>query len=752
MKYSTMKKIYLTLLSAFLLSGALFAQVSQADFDRVETLRRNGEKVYHDAVTANWIGDTPHFYYVDREQDGMKFYLVNASTGKKTAAFDQQKFADALSKAVDSTIRPYQLPLRAPRFADDVKSFSFDFRGFEWNYLIKENKLSQKGKVTPPPAREYWGSRNRGKERRLVHSPDSAWTAVNQDNNIWLVNRRTGEQTQLSFNGSPGDYYSSNIVWSPDSKKIAAMQIRDAAEHLIYFVESSPKTQLQPILHNRNYYKPGDALPISRPRLFDVATKKQVPVNALAYENQYSVGDVRWWKDSRAFTFEFNQRGHQAYQVAEVNAATGAIRNIVDEQCKTFFDYSGKKYRYDFSDGKEMIWRSERDGWNHLYLYDVATGRVKNQITKGEYVVRTVEEVDEKNRTILFTANGYDALKTGEDPYNIHLFRINMDGTGLIKLTSEEANHRFTFSRDKKFFVDVYSRPDMPPVSVLRSTSDGKIILEIEKADISALRATGWVMPEVFHAKGRDGVTDIWGTIFFPTNFDRNKKYPVVEYIYAGPHGSHVVKNFVVYSQNFSRLADLGCIIVSIDGMGTSNRSKAFHDVCWQDLKDAGFPDRILWMKAAAATRPYMDLDRVGIFGTSAGGQNALGALLFHGDFYKVGSASCGCHDNRMDKIWWNEQWMGFPIGKHYEESSNVVNAHKLQGKLLLMVGELDDNVDPATTMQVVDELIKAKKEFEFIVLPGLNHTGGGEYGMWRMHNFFVRNLFGQTTPNWNSR
>ena len=747
-----MKKMYLFVLSVFLFTGSLFAQVSKADFDRVEALRRNTERVYNDAVSATWIGNTSYCYYVNREKDGMKFYLVNAETGRKTAAFDQQRLAAALSKAADTTINAFRLPFRAVRFAEDVRSFTFDYNNYEWEYIIRDNRLNRKERLTPPAGRgEYWGARNRGKEMRMVHSPDSLWTAMNRDNNMWLRNRKTGEETQLSFNGAPGDYYSSAIIWSPDSKKIAAMQVREATEHLIYFVESSPRTQLQPILHSRNYYKPGDALPISRPRLFDVDSKKQVPVDAVAYENQYAISEVRWWKDSRAFTFEFNQRGHQVYQVVEVNAATGATRIIVDEQCKTFFDYSGKKYRYDFSDGKEMIWRSERDGWNHLYLYDVATGRVKNQITKGNFVVRTIEEIDEKNRQILFTANGYDA-EGGEDPYNIHLFRVNMDGTGLTKLTTEQANHRFTFSGDKKFFVDVYARPDMPPVSVLRRTSDGRVLAELEKADISELLATGWKMPEVFRAKGRDGVTDIWGTIFYPTNFDPNKKYPIVESIYAGPHGSHVQKNFVAYSNGFSRLADLGCIIVSIDGMGTSNRSKAFHDVCWQNLKDAGFPDRILWMKAAAATRPFMDLDRVGVFGTSAGGQNAMGALLFHGDFYKVASASCGCHDNRMDKIWWNEQWMGFPIGKHYEESSNVVNAHLLQGKLLLMVGEVDDNVDPASTMQVVDALIKARKEFDLIVLPGLNHTGGGEYGMWRMHDFFVRNLFGQATPDWNKQ
>ena len=257
-------------------------------------------------------------------------------------------------------------------------------------------------------------------------------------------------------------------------------------------------------------------------------------------------------------------------------------------------------------------------------------------------------------------------------------------------------------------------------------------------------------MPEVLSAKGRDGKTDIWGIIYRPTNFDPAKIYPVIEYIYAGPHSSFVPKSFSASYRNFAALAELGFIVVQMDGMGTSNRSKAFHDVCWRNLKDAGFPDRILWIKAAAQKYTYMDATRVGIEGTSAGGQSAMGALLFHPEFYKVGVASCGCHDNRMDKIWWNEQWMGYPVGPWYDESSNVTNAHLLKGKLMLLVGEVDDNVDPASTIQVCDALIKANKEFELVVLPGMNHTSGGKYGERKRRDFFVKYLQGNVPPQWN--
>ena len=276
--------------------------------------------------------------------------------------------------------------------------------------------------------------------------------------------------------------------------------------------------------------------------------------------------------------------------------------------------------------------------------------------------------------------------------------------------------------------------------------------MELEKADIAALVAEGWSAPEIFKARGRDGKTDIWGLIIKPSNFDPGKTYPVIEYIYAGPHSAFVPKSFAPNYNGLNELAELGFVVVQMDGMGTSNRSKAFHDIAWKNLKDAGFPDRIRWMKVAAKERPYMDLERVGIFGTSAGGQSAAGALLFHPEFYKVAVSSCGCHDNRMDKIWWNEQWMGYPVDVHYEENSNVVHAKNLEGKLLLIVGEVDDNVDPSSTYQFADQLIKNDKEFEFLMIPGMGHSSGGAYGERKRRDFFVKHLLGQTPPAWDKR
>jgi len=354
--------------------------------------------------------------------------------------------------------------------------------------------------------------------------------------------------------------------------------------------------------------------------------------------------------------------------------------------------------------------------------------------------------VDEAKRQVYFSASG---MYPGQDPYFVNYYRIDLDGSNLTRLTSAEANHLVTLSGDGTYYVDTWSRVDLAPASEIRRTADGSLVMELERGDLADLKKAGWQPPEVFTAKGRDGTTDIWGVIYRPTNFDPKRKYPVIENIYAGPHGSFVPKSFSALSAMQAQ-AEPGFIVVQIDGMGTSNRSKAFQDVAWRNIKDAGFPDRILWHKAVAAKYPSYDITRVGIYGTSAGGQNSLAALLFHPEFYKAAVSAVGCHDNRMDKIWWNELWMSWPIGPHYAESSNVDNAWRLKGQVLLVVGELDNNVDPSSTMQVVNALIKANKTFDLLVIPGAGHGSGGAYGDRKRYDFFVQHLLGVKPPAWN--
>jgi len=621
----------------------------------------------------------------------------------------------------------------------DTVSFAYETRNTEGVVYYKVNVLAQsKTKINeddmpPRPERQRFPT-----NRDTIHSPDEQWMAYIFDNNLWIENINSKEKFQLSFTGTANHFFTNQIHWSPDSRKIAAIKRQDAPMRRIPLIESSPTSQLQPILQWRDYYKPGDLIPIHRPTLFDVATKTQIPINTQPFEHQYSLRFGRWINDGKNFTFEFNQRGHQLYQVVSVNAETGQTSVIVDERSPTFIYYNRKFLHY-MDDGQHIIWASERDNRRHLYLIHLNSGRVVRQLTRGEWVVREVIHINEKENFMIVSGNGMNQNR-GEDPYNMHFYRVNLRNGNMTALTTENANHRAFFSPDFKYFVNVYSRPDMPPVSVVRSSTDGRVVMELQRADISQLLATGFTMPEVFHAKGRDGKTDIWGLIYRPSNFDPTKTYPVVEYIYAGPHDAFVNKNFSAYDR-FSKLVEMGFIVVSIDGMGTANRSKSFHDVAWRNLKDAGFPDRILWIKEAVKKYPYMDIENLGIYGYSAGGQSTMAALLFHGDFYKVGVALCGCHDNRMDKIWWNEQWMGYPIGPWYAENSNAVNAHKLEGKLLLIHGELDDNVDPASTLQVVNALVKADKDFEMLYLPGYGHSLGDNFVTRRVFEFLVRHM-----------
>jgi dipeptidyl aminopeptidase/acylaminoacyl peptidase len=625
------------------------------------------------------------------------------------------------------------------------------FEGHVWLVLDAQGKtlagfeadgeaqvLEVDGKATPVPDNAVRPTGNRRSKPGL--SPDGQWQTHVENFNLQLRQLASNTSFALTRDGTAEDGYGDRVYWSPDSKYVAAIRTRKGDDRKVYLVESSPKDQLQPRLHTLDYTKPGDRLAVDRPQIFEASTRRLLGFKDDLYANPFSMQNYQWEKDSRRFTFLYNQRGHQALRWLALDVATGEVKPIIEETSPTFIDYSGKHLLHPLPDTEEAIWMSERDGWNHLYLYDTRGGRVKQQITRGEWLVRGVDWIDEKKRQIWFRAGG---IRPGQDPYHVHYARVNFDGSGLVILTEGDGQHRVQFSPDRTWFIDTWSRVDLPPVNELRRSNDGALVCKLEQADWSALLKTGWLPPERFVAKARDGVTDIHGIIIRPLNFNPRRKYPVIEDIYAGPHSAFVPKEFRSFYSSMP-LAELGFVIVKMDGMGTSQRSKKFHDVCWQNIGDAGFPDRIAWIKAAARKYPALDLQRVGIYGGSAGGQNSTRALLAHGEFYKVGVSDCGCHDNRMDKIWWNEQWMGWPIGPHYAEQSNVTQAHKLTGKLLLIVGELDRNVDPASTLQVVNALIKADKDFDLLVVPGGGHgIAESPYGQRRRMDFFVRHLLG---------
>lgn len=821
--------------------GQAAAQGTRSDYERSLGLRdATANKVFRDRVTPHWFADNTRFWYRnDLADNAREFIVVDVWAGIRRPAFDHERLAQSLGKALGKNLDAGRLPIDRLVFDDVGSGFSFACDGRQWrcdwsDYGVREvpkderegsslraGRRARPTRQTGPetsitflnrmdgPVDVFWvdseGQRRHyatiesGEQHRqhtyaghvwLVtnkagetlgvftaeeeeadavidkdtirpaddereppafrtrgRSPDDVRQAFIKDHNVWLRDLALGGETPLSDDGTEEDAYANQFHWSPDSQKLVVLRTHKGDGRKVYLIESSPKDQLQPKLHEMEYAKPGDPIDISKPHLFDVAGRRQVPVSDELFPNPWSISDIRWSPDSSGFTFLYNQRGHQVLRIVAVDVATGLARALVDEYSNTFIDYAGKQFCRFVDATNEIIWMSERDGWNHLYLYDAGTGQVKNQITKGPWVVRDVEYVDEAKREIWFRAGG---IRPEQDPYYVHLCRTNFDGSALVVLTEGDGTHDVTFSPDRRCFLDRWSRVDQPPVTELRNAADGHRLCELERANMTSLSATGWRPPERFVAKGRDGTSDIYGVIIRPCHFDPNRSYPVIEEIYAGPQGAFVPKAFGLLLRQYA-IAELGFIVVQIDGMGTSYRSKAFHDVCWRNLVDAGLPDRIAWMRAAAAVYPSMNLDRVGIYGGSAGGQNALGALLTHGDFYKVGVADCGCHDNRMDKIWWNELWMGWPIGPWYQEQSNVTLAHKLQGKLLLTVGELDRNVDPSSTMQVVNALIEANKDFDLLVVPGGGHgVGESPYASRRRMDFFVRHLLGvepRTSP-----
>jgi dipeptidyl aminopeptidase/acylaminoacyl peptidase len=739
------------------------SQGTAADYDRALGLRERWLYLTENlSEPAVWVGNTSRFHYRKTVRGGFQFMIFDAATRDKRAAFDHERLAAALSKGTGEPYAALRLPFVDFRFSSDERSIEMTVGGTPWTCRLADYVCA-----TRPASRPARQPRSFGAVRDLEvpadnrpkRSPDGAWEAFVQNFNIVIRPAGRSTVTVLSSDGSEGNFYDpESIAWSPDSKKIAAYRVRPGYRRLVHYIESAPKDQVQPRHFTQLYAKPGDPVDHDQPVIFEIQPERQIRVADDTFPSPLTLSRLEWRPDSRTVLFEYNQRGHQIYRLIEVDAASGKARTVISEEPETFV--GGRRFRHELGGGKEIIWQSERDGWDHLYLFDGATGRVKNQITKGEWVVREVVKVDEDKRQVYFAASG---MYPGKDPYFVHYYRINFDGSGLTALTKADANHEVSFSADMRYYVDNYSRVDLPNVSELFNTADGSLVGEIERADISALTAAGFKPPEVFTAKARDGKTDIWGVIVRPIDFDPSKRYPVIENIYAGPHSSFVPKSFWPFGPHSSgdkvigmqAQAELGFVVVMIDGMGTFNRSKAFHDVAWKRVGDAGFPDRILWHKAVAARYSYYDISRVGIYGGSAGGQNSTGALLFHPDFYKVAVSYAGCHDNRMDKIGWNERWMGWPLDDHYAESSNVDNAWRLQGKLLLVVGELDQNVDPASTMQVVSALIRARKMFDLLVIPGEGHgagrtTGPVDYGSRRQYDFFVRHLIGVEPPDMN--
>ena len=745
---------------AFALHSAAQPALTSADYTRAERFMgyNTNPLVYH-AIHPAW---TPGelLWYRDTGPDGTRFVVFNPVTLAKEPAFDHAKLAAALSTAAGKKYEPNQLPFNAIELSAGGTSVSFGTGGrrFECD--------RQGAKCAAEPA----GAATGGRFRTDAPSPDKKKTAFIREFNLWVRDVATGKETQLTTDGVKDNSYALDnagwvkserpiLLWSPDSKKIATFQQDQRNVGEMYLVETNVG---HPILHAWKYPLPGDeTVAMIRRVIVDVESPRVTALQMPPDQHRSTLcdhvvcrgsewEDVAWSPDSSQLAFVSTSRDHKQETLRVAGAADGAVRDVMEEHAATQYE-SGQgmvNWRY-LPASNEIIWYSERSNWGHLYLYDLATGKLKNQITSGDFVVTELLRVDEKARLLYFIADGREK---GRDPYFHHLYRVGFDGGGLTLLTPEDANHEVTFSPSGRYIVDNYSKPDSPPVSVLRD-SGGKLLATLEKADISKLQATGWKPPEPVTVKARDGVTDLYGLLFKPTNLDPGKKYPIVNQIYPGPQGGSVgSRSFAAARGDAQALAELGFVVVAIDGMGNPQRSKSFHDAYYGNLGDNTLPDQVSAMRQLARRFPWIDIERAGIWGHSGGGYAAADAMFRYPDFFKVGISEAGNHDNREYEDDWGERYQGLlshsGSGTNYDDQANQNLAKNLKGHLLLAHGTMDDNVPPYNTLLVVNELIKANKDFDLLLLPNRHHGFGSEpYMVRRRWDYFVRYLLGVEPP-----
>ncbi len=610
--------------------------------------------------------------------------------------------------------------------------------------------------ITPP-------SRNQNAEG--VISPDGKKAAFIKDWNLWMRDTATGKETKLTTDGVKNFGYATDnagwthsdravLMWSPDSKMIATFQQDERNVSDMYLVSTNVGA---PKLEAWKYPFPGDPIVTIQRVIIDTEVPKVIRLQMPPDEHRSTLcddiscggefTDVEWSDEADKLAFVSTSRDHKEAKLRVADAMTGEVRNIFEEKVATQYESGQGAVNWRFLPAsKEFIWYSEKDDWGHLYLYDLATGKLKNQITKGNFVVTRILNVDTDKRVIYFEANGREA---GRDPYFSHFYSIGFDGKNLKLLTPDDGNHQITLSPDGKYFIDTFSKPDVPPTAVLRDMT-GKVIVALEKTDISRLTATGWKPPTPITVKDRNGKWDLYGLMFTPTNLDPSKKYPVVNYIYPGPQGGGVGnRSFGAARNDNQALAELGFIVVVIDGTCNPDRSKSFHDACYGNMADNTLKDQIEGIKQLATKYPYLDLTRVGIWGHSGGGFATAAAMFNFPDFYKVGISESGNHDNRNYEDDWGERYIGLLSGDNYEKQANQINAKNLKGKLLLAHGGMDDNVPPQNTYLVIDALIKANKDFDLIIIPNARHGYGQAsfYMMRRRWDYFVKNLLGAEPP-----
>ncbi|MBM3825734.1 MAG: hypothetical protein FJ410_03285 [Verrucomicrobia bacterium] len=674
-------------------------------------------------------------------QDKSAWTLVDTRSGSIRPAFDPVKLAESFSKSLGRQTSPSQLPFRTIIPMEDGRLFLRGEKKFWWLAMDGSLQETDGAGVRVPVTKLSGDGRSINAGVLGTRSPRGPQHVDFKDGDIYLLAGEGSPARKIFDRPSGSAAFVGPPAWSPDGRHFAVWREQKQPVRQYVVVDSA-----KGVTKEIPYDKPGDERTERQAWVFTADGKTASGCPSDLTGKTYSTGRLDWSADGKTLRTEYVRRGFTGHGIVAYDVTNGRWRKLITEEEPEKFIYTFKtRFRHDLSDSL-TLWASEKSGWRHLYAVDLRDGRTLRPVTSGEWMVKQVLHVDENASAATFIGVG---MNRGENPYHHHVCKVKLDGSGLVDLTPGDADHEAVFSPDRSVLVDVATRVDSPPVFTLRSGSDGRAIATLLATDTRRLEAAGWSHARPFVAKDRDGKFDIWGVVTRPHPFDPAKKYPVIENIYAGPHGSFAPKSMNWWNRNHRELSMLGFFVVQVDGRGTNNRGKEFHHQSWRNLKDGGFPDRIAWMRALARTEPNMDLSRVGIFGGSAGGQNTAHAMLLHGDFYKAGAADCGCYDNRVDKLWWNEQWLGWPIGPWYEENSCATHASRLKGRLFLTLGESDTNVDVKCTYDFHAALMAAGKTHlvELHVAPGAGH-GAGESNVLREKRarFFISSL-GRPTP-----
>lgn len=748
-----MKKTFLSvlILFAFLFSNA---QIDTNHYKKAESFMSTNlsKKYYRSWLRPHWNENKNLLWYSVKTKKGTEYLQANLKTGKKKPLFSQEKLAALLSAKLDKDVEAYNLPISNIKLDEKGELLSFKTDTLYLKYHLKDEII--KGGEKPKTERK-WSST----------SPKEKTLAFIKDHNLWLKNIETGDSVQITKDGtsdhayglSPSWYSVKNIDsktdhdlnldinWSPDGKYLIIGKYDRRSVENLYLYKTLPEKGHRAQVYEYERPIAGDSIvPTVEYFLVNIENNKLYDIKQTPIATFLSWG-VQWHEKLHKAYFTRFSRGYKSLKIIELDAKSANTNIVFIDQEKTYVDPGYHQFVL-FEKTTDFLCVSERDGWNHIYHVSGESGELK-QVTKGEFVIRSIEYIDEIKQKVYFIAGGKEQ---GIDPYLPMFYVIDLNGENLQLLSNEAAHHSISLSPNKKYYIDNYSTVQEPNTAVLRKLEDGKIIAELEKGDISEILALGWQKPETFKVKGRDGKTDIYGVLYKPANFDPNKKYPVIEGTYSGPHTIRAPKTFRRGLLNDDTpLTQLDFVLINIDGMGSAYRSKEFHDVSYKNLGDIGGPDKMAAMRTLAKKNPWMDISRVGIFGHSAGGYDAAHALLSYPDFYKVGVATAGNHDHRSAKAWWPELYMGYPAGKEYDEQSNYTMADKLQGNLLLVHGDMDQNVNPTASIRFASELIKANKDFELILLPNKDHSQAyyDKYLIRKRWDFFVKHLHHQNPP-----